>query len=175
MEPRSLERGNPVHIRSMRLALPASMEPRSLERGNLSRGGKVKDSTSGFNGATLSRTWKPVDTFAAPVAMGALQWSHVLSNVETRNNAGTLTEVEGLQWSHVLSNVETLGSALHCCGIQPASMEPRSLSNVETPTICATQPRRSGRFNRATPFRTWKHQFSWNGFKPAQELQWSHA
>ncbi len=42
-------------------AAPASMEPRSAERGNASRARRSASKSLSFNGATLSRTWKPVD------------------------------------------------------------------------------------------------------------------
>ena len=37
----------------------------------------------------------------------ALQWSHVLTNVETSRSAVSAAMLILLQWSHVLTNVET--------------------------------------------------------------------
>src|SRR5438105_556919 len=37
----------------------------------------------GFNGATSSRMWKPLALLAAASPACALQWSHILTNVET--------------------------------------------------------------------------------------------
>ncbi len=45
--------------------LLASMEPRSAERGNTLRVYGVRSARAGFNGATLSRTWKPRGTGTA--------------------------------------------------------------------------------------------------------------
>ncbi len=58
MEPRSAERGNPGLGRKIKEQIGASMEPRSAERGNKTSEVSIASETSGFNGATLSRTWK---------------------------------------------------------------------------------------------------------------------
>ncbi len=60
MEPRSAERGNARSLnRSHCRMAQASMEPRSAERGNAPLTRSLTLARSGFNGATLSRTWKP--------------------------------------------------------------------------------------------------------------------
>ncbi len=59
MEPRSAERGNLLPFRSMKGPRVASMEPRSAERGNRTLGATYGLQSNSFNGATLSRTWKP--------------------------------------------------------------------------------------------------------------------
>ena len=84
MEPRSLERGNhPVATARQALHL-ASMEPRSLERGNATEARAESSALISFNGATFTRTWKPLHASALlPALSGLLQWSHVHSNVET--------------------------------------------------------------------------------------------
>src|ERR1043166_9364189 len=60
-----------------------------------------------FNGATSSRTWKPRSSRAISPLKHQLQWSHVLTNVETDVHLSPCTPALGLQWSHVLTNVET--------------------------------------------------------------------
>jgi len=59
------------------------MEPRPHERGNKQRFAERNEVTI------------------------ALQWSHVLTNVETEAVARHVPAPELLQWSHVLTNVET--------------------------------------------------------------------
>ena len=63
----------------------ASMEPRPHERGNWHPLGAKENGGCCFNGATSSRTWKRGFRFAEPQASRPLQWSHVLTNVETRH------------------------------------------------------------------------------------------
>ena len=59
MEPRPHERGNLEHRLEDDLGLlPASMEPRPHERGNSPWGRPTATTTTRFNGATSSRTWK---------------------------------------------------------------------------------------------------------------------
>ncbi len=84
MEPRSAERGNAPTIRVWSL-LPseASMEPRSAERGNANPQVPLRYRCFGFNGATLSRTWKPPSPILGSSRACQLQWSHAQPNVET--------------------------------------------------------------------------------------------
>ena len=110
----------------------ASMEPRPHERGNMDAPVRARRGSRGFNGATSSRTWKHQQHQSARLRRVPLQWSHVLTNVETveerdeqrplfdasmeprpheRGNQPTLPLTASqptLQWSHVLTNVETL-------------------------------------------------------------------
>src|SRR5256714_6155730 len=60
-----------------------------------------------FNGATSSRTWKPTSPSTQTSGETALQWSHVLTNVETRGETFRRHGLQQLQWSHVLTNVAT--------------------------------------------------------------------
>src|ERR1043166_4649957 len=108
------------------------MEPRPHERGNSRKKGHNLGSACGFNGATSSRTWKPLrqvkrdlpQVWASmeprhhepvnpplnpprPWPHISLQWSHVLTNVETLRVISRYTSHPKLQWSHVLTNVET--------------------------------------------------------------------
>ena len=54
-----------------------------------------------------------------------LQWSHVLTDVETiRKDHGNGIPT-GLQWSHVLTDVETQVVVFYPAGYTDASMEPR--------------------------------------------------
>src|SRR5437870_5383435 len=79
------------------------MEPRPLERGN---------------GELIYKGRKRPYT---------LQWSHVLSNVETRSLGVGAGGERLLQWSHVLSNVETVQALRFGKLTVQASMEPRPL------------------------------------------------
>src|SRR5947209_2500391 len=84
-----------------------------------------------FNGATFFQTWKPRGRLVAFFRLLLLQWSHVLSNVET-----------------LLVQIKSGASFL-------ASMEPRSFkrgNRVRQRRVCARQPC----FNGATFFQTWK-------------------
>ena len=114
------------------------MEPRPHERGN-SASARSRSASTSFNGATSSRTWKPAPATTTPRASRGLQWSHVLTNVETTprqqaRRAANLASMEPrphergnptsaraptsccrpLQWSHVLTNVETCGPRARC-------------------------------------------------------------
>src|SRR6201986_2087604 len=84
----------------------------------------------GFNGATSSRTWKLKAQGFVIVRDAMLQWSHVLTNVETLRVCLCIIVGIVLQWSHVLTNVETLRVA------------------CTPPSVF--------RFNGATSSRTWK-------------------
>ncbi len=155
------------------------MEPRPFERGNKSERERFAGRTRGFNGATSFRTWKRHTADGRRTLARWLQWSHVLSNVETGFSAGLLLLGWLLQWSHVLSNVETSGLAnrlnslasgfngatsfrtwKHGCiryhpDSEPASMEPRPFERGNT--VKENRRRRTqDRFNGATSFRTWK-------------------
>src|ERR1043166_4525954 len=85
----------------------ASMEPRPHERGNYYGKDEEQAVQKCFNGATSSRTWKLLRQGRGAGRTEVLQWSHVLTNVET-NGCGPPPDCRGLlQWSHVLTNVET--------------------------------------------------------------------
>ena len=114
------------------MASLASMEPRPHERGN-TRGMKdVFLSHRSFNGATSSRTWKPGIREREPDRVNGLQWSHVLTNVETLDfRTWNLLRYQPLQWSHVLTNVETLTTILRFVG-DPSLQWSHVLTNVET-------------------------------------------
>src|SRR2546423_5996620 len=104
----------------------ASMEPRPHERGNPGRGRALTRSSSSFNGATSSRTWKPLAVEQARENLEELQWSHVLTNVETCHTYfGHRTCLLSLQWSHVLTNVETARIVAMSIAAFVASMELR--------------------------------------------------
>src|ERR1043166_2697875 len=86
----------------------------------------------------------------APTPRGELQWSHVLTNVETRLRSQIESENSTLQWSHVLTNVETSG--------WPASL--RTLRRC---------------FNGATSSRTWQRSTISEPSSQVKPLQWSHV
>ncbi len=106
------------------------MEPRSFKRGN------------------------PPSKSAKPLQRKALQWSHVHSNVETRQIDKFSYRDARLQWSHVHSNVETLKFQLR----------PVSIISFNGATFIQTWKRRSPTtvervqpgFNGATFIQTWK-------------------
>ena len=60
------------------------MEPRPHERGKLGMPPKRSRAILRFNGATSSRTWKAVNATQTKRRQRKLQWSHVLTNVESR-------------------------------------------------------------------------------------------
>ena len=131
MEPRPHERGN-MDCRDENLAaLCASMEPRPHERGNEIVAHQVEPVQRRFNGATSSRTWK------LPVS-GPTRFSGCW-----------------LQWSHVLTNVETLFTRRSPQNKFQASMEPRPHERGNEDCIEADSGR-ADRFNGATSSRTWK-------------------
>ncbi len=90
----------------------------------------IRIDNPGFNGATSSRTWKGEEAVTATIQYQKLQWSHVLTNVESTSRCARATAASALQWSHVLTNVERL------CGHRPLAL-----------FRC---------FNGATSSRTWK-------------------
>jgi len=84
-----------------------------------------------------------------------LQWSHVLSNVETEGVHDSGARLAALQWSHVLSNVETWRRDADARQSGNASMEPRPLERgnvIPSPSKNSL----SVSFNGATSSRTWK-------------------
>src|ERR1043165_7015463 len=67
-----------------------------------------------------------------PSGQATLQWSHVLTNVETRGNKGEVAGSVGtLQWSHVLTNVETTRSPFASIWLTALQLS-HVLTNVET-------------------------------------------
>src|SRR5262245_52074436 len=84
MEPRPFERGNAPQDAPLQRHHLASMERRPFERGNPRYGRRRHTEYTGFNGATSFRTWKHSCATSEPRCTVALQWSHVLSNVETQ-------------------------------------------------------------------------------------------
>src|ERR1043166_7072127 len=110
----------------------------------------------------------------------ALQWSHVLTNVETKEESKRRYSQHeasmeprphergnpkwpspacwssgGLQWSHVLTNVETDGFAGVAVEEEEASMEPRPHERGNAGDVVAQLNALLG-FNGATSSRTWK-------------------
>ncbi len=83
MEPRSFKRGNVESGRNVQVLRCASMEPRSFKRGNPRASERGAVQRRGFNGATFFQTWKRGTRQAEYLPQNQLQWSHVLSNVET--------------------------------------------------------------------------------------------
>ena len=128
-----------------------SMEPRPHERGNPPLYRSTGRGEKSFNGATSSRTWKLTPPSRMSPGLRLLQWSHVLTNVETILPTGdavaskqsfngatssrtwkpsstrqtTSPTSTFLQWSHVLTNVETKRRAAGRPVPSLPSMEPR--------------------------------------------------
>ncbi len=73
------------------------MEPRPYERGNtVGRSLRAARSITSFNGATSLRTWKQATRTRRLTTSLWLQWSHVLTNVETEGagDPALLTKTE---------------------------------------------------------------------------------
>src|SRR5262245_11001457 len=108
------------------------MEPRPLERGNTFKHRVTNSTNEGFNGATSSRTWKQDNSEFDQSSLGWLQWSHVLSNVETRLQASASIFPDA------------------------ASMEPRPLERgnrwiqpiISSPALASMEPRPLERGNK---------------------------
>ncbi len=108
------------------------MEPRSFKRGNI-------------NAFVHCERWR-----------STLQWSHVLSNVETSEISSRAESViVMLQWSHVLSNVETGGGSdrtnYHLTGFNGATFF-QTWKRIDAGQFEI----KHRRFNGATFFQTWK-------------------
>src|ERR1043166_8272820 len=132
MEPRPHERGNPDE-RVVDEGLPvASMEPRPHERGNFRDQVQVLDVGRASMEPRPHERGNEKTKALKPPQLLKLQWSHVLTNVETRRLPARLRRHHNgfngatssrtwkpffdfagqpgrhlLQWSHVLTNVET--------------------------------------------------------------------
>ncbi len=112
-------------------AATPSMEPRPHERGNSGGRVTVNSSITTFNGATSSRTWKHWLRETQGDATIDLQWSHVLTNVETARRETSIFAAGFLQWSHVLTNVETAPRPVDTTARQGLQWS-HVLTNVET-------------------------------------------
>src|SRR5438105_2877928 len=89
-------------------AYHASMEPRPHERGNATRFRSAASARHCFNGATSSRTWKPY--LRRAILFPDLQRFNGATSSRTWKRQPSLscpTSAAWLQWSHVLTNVET--------------------------------------------------------------------
>ncbi len=150
MEPRSAERGNKALTRTRRLRLPSFNGATLSRTWKPSRRRRFRNACSSFNGATLSRTWKPRPAHQSSSEPRA---SMEPRSAERGNNGqfwNTLPIIPALQWSHAQPNVETL-------------------------LLVSDQVQYNLGFNGATLSRTWKHP-SKRRFAPSLgRLQWSHA
>src|ERR1043166_2545097 len=131
------------------------MEPRPHERGNTTATRPTSMPPSSFNGATSSRTWKrshdPRGARHKRSFNGATSsrtWKLVLLG-------GPDAEVERLQWSHVLTNVET-PRRLSRCFLRPQGFNGATSSRTWKPVRRRSNQPRGSRFNGATSSRTWK-------------------
>ena len=85
--------------------------------------------------ATFFRTWRARWRVRVSQPCDRLQWSHVLSNVESSIKATHIDSKLVLQWSHVLSNVESTSASRKEVEEIRASMEPRSFERGEWAAI----------------------------------------
>ncbi len=155
MEPRPHERGKPTVRREALSDHQASMEPRPHERGKRTFSGYNPRAKTSFNGATSSRTWKALHVLTRTLVVSVLQWSHVLTNVESRSRSVLLdlelrfngatssrTWKEGIAWSSLYRN-------------NGASMEPRPHERGKAQKEIE-RLKQALSFNGATSSRTWK-------------------
>ncbi len=149
MEPRSAERGNEmwISILARNIALQWSHAQPNVETFKARK--RSDKRANSFNGATLSRTWKPVGLYNFGLYSSGLQWSHAQPNVETFRRFGKQATARMLQWSHAQPNVETKLATAH----EPTRLTlqwSHAQPNVETCWRWSTQHKR-------------------------EVLQWSHA
>ncbi len=131
------------------------MEPRSFKRGNQAINTSLPVATRLQWSHVLSNV-ETIEDLMGCLHNWQLQWSHVLSNVETSEISSRAESViVMLQWSHVLSNVETLQDRPVRAEPIRASMEPRSFKRGNIST-CAVPVSLKLCFNGATFFQTWK-------------------
>ena len=134
----------------------ASMEPRPHERGKFISSIKLRSIINSFNGATSSRTWKGVSVEPeATKVCGQLQWSHVLTNVESPRNQRAIVGGVGASMEprpHERGKYRLLVRAFSAAG---ASMEPRPHERGKDSNT-KKLPHRPSCFNGATSSRTWK-------------------
>ena len=130
--------------------------------------------TSGFNGATSFRRWKPGYHCEVNQGPDPLQWGHLLSAVETSDHQPlTVSNMALLQWGHLLSAVETgctpcPGRSRRACFNGATSFrrwKPRKQPWAKVPGCC---------FNGATSFRRWKPRSLTHVPCNTSMLQWGH-
>src|SRR5712691_6329904 len=134
------------------------------------------------------------------LVLDALQWSHVLSDVETTTpGAPSRAPPHLLQWSHVLSDVETRAGGSLRPSLTPASMEPRpfrrgNMNDYDAtvlPSAASMEPRPFRRGNSQNPsptenqtqpasmeprpFRRGNCPVRHSNFRHPCELLWSHV
>src|SRR5262245_18088594 len=127
------------------------MEPRPFERGNCSACARRSGWRARFNGATSFRTWKH-NKYTIFATFAVLQWSHVLSNVETEVSAASTLLLQGASIEPRPFERGNSEAHIHRLAlILGASMEPRPFERGNQ----RTRPEKtmSGmRFNGATSF-----------------------
>src|ERR1043166_4525956 len=131
------------------------MEPRPHERGNVESGEVAEEMAACFNGATSSRTWKPVSTGTGISGLTTLQWSHALTNVETttaRTRSRPYRSASMEPRPHERGNYygKDEEQAVQKCFNGATS------SRTWKPMVAGHHPTAAGCFNGATSSRTWK-------------------
>ncbi len=200
MEPRPHERGkklNEYAKRPRRFSFNGATSSRTWKgRARVepcSRGSR-------FNGATSSRTWKGGRDTTEPIAGSALQWSHVLTNVESwprsdlshQQNRGFNGATSSRTWKGVGTVTRGEKKTLRFNGATSS----RTWKGRHVASVCFLFPRFNGAtssrtwkgppatnravplassFNGATSSRTWKGASDVPGARVRCGLQWSHV
>ena len=107
MEPRPHERGKLAALRRRRAGLLASMEPRPHERGKLLEGQRRRPGSRRFNGATSSRTWKDLSLMLNDIKITGFNGATSSRTWKADSPLPRMSSRPMLQWSHVLTNVES--------------------------------------------------------------------
>ena len=131
------------------------MEPRPHERGKSVSRKRPSASISSFNGATSSRTWKVQTPSRLAFGVGSFNGATSSRTWKAKQNPAMAAVIAKLQWSHVLTNVESPSFIVDFCSRTSASMEPRPHERGKN-RCAACRIRNRERFNGATSSRTWK-------------------
>ena len=182
MEPRTFDRGNPLHPLPHGLAgeVP-SMEPRPFDRGNegpddfrckkchlqWSHGHSTVETRSlrppgepvtTFNGATAIRPWKHRPARPCGWRQTAFNGATAIRPWKQRSSMFSQPAPSSLQWSHGHSTVETFQGDWGCRSRLVPSMEPRPFdrgNEGSRQSVASGRPAGST-FNGATAIRPWK-------------------
>ena len=181
------------------MSLQASMGPRLFRRGNQMRGSGPDgcgprfngatsfqtwkwswgpppnpSSASGFNGATSFQTWKSQCGPASIMALAALQWGHVFSDVEmsrrgTRRSRGPCASMGPRLFRRGNTRPRFFPSGSRRCFNGATSFQTWKWVRVERGELLMS------RFNGATSFQTWKFNPPLVMVNHSVSLQWGHV
>ena len=157
MEPRPHERGKaPIEPRQ-RLQTPGFNGATSSRTWKADRPLESSHCQSGFNGATSSRTWKGRKlTWFSPILRRASMEPRPHERGKMPPRVRVVSVTRSLQWSHVLTNVESMVCPFYSIHPIRASMEPRPHERGKPIAGSANAANRTASFNGATSSRTWK-------------------